>query len=138
MDNVADMLTIIRNGYLARKPTVSFPISNFKYELAKTLENHKYVGKTQRKDNLISVDLIYVDRKPKLKTIKKISKQGLRVYSKSKHLKTIKGGRGDLIISTPKGVMSAKDAKKKKYLEKSLWRWHHCKKDCTNSARIIV
>lgn len=113
MDTIADMLTIIRNGYLAKKIEANVPYSKFKFELVKVLEKQKYIGKVQKKDNFINIELLYDHRKPKISEIKKISKQGLRIYSKSKHLRSIKGGRGDLIVSTPAGVMTAKDAKKK-------------------------
>ena len=54
VDPIANMLTIIRNGYLAHKPSVTFSISKFKFELAKVLESQKYIGKVQKKDkNLI-------------------------------------------------------------------------------------
>lgn len=113
MDTIADMLTIIRNGYLAKKQTVSLPYSKFQLEIAKVLEKQNYIGNIQKKDNFINIELLYENKKPKITSINKISKQGLRIYSKSKRLKSVKGGRGSLIISTPSGVMTAQDAKKK-------------------------
>ena len=114
MHPIADMLTIIRNGYMAKKPAVSIPFSKFKLEVVKILEKEGYVGKVNKNDNKIDVDLVYEKQKPKVNQIKKVSKLGLRVYSKSKHLKSVKGGRGIYIISTPLGVMTDKDAKHKK------------------------
>lgn len=113
MDTIADMLTIVRNGYLAKKREVLVPHSNFKLDIAKVLEKQKYIGKVLKNDNFIKIELLYENRKPRINEIKKISRQGLRIYSKSKRLKSIKGGIGDLIVSTPEGVMVAKDAKKK-------------------------
>ncbi|OGD85466.1 30S ribosomal protein S8 [Candidatus Curtissbacteria bacterium RBG_13_35_7] len=113
MDPVADMLTIIRNGYLAHKQQVSVPYSKFKLEIAKVLEKNNYISNVKKEKNSISIDLIYVVNKPKIHQIKKISKLGLRNYSKSKNIKTIKGGKGTIVISTPKGVMTGYDAKKK-------------------------
>jgi len=114
MDPIANMLTIIRNGYMAKKSEVSFPFSKFKLEVAKILEKEGYLSKVDKKDSLISASLVYEKQEPKLNQIKKISKLGLRVYSKSKHLKSHKGGRGIYIISTPLGVMTDKDARYKK------------------------
>ena len=114
MDPIADMLTIIRNGYMAKKSGVSFPFSKFKLEVAKILEKEGYLSKVNKNGSLISAGLIYEKQEPKLNQIKKISKLGLRVYSKSKHLKSHKGGRGIYIISTPLGVMTDKDARHKK------------------------
>ena len=99
---------------MAKKSEVSFPFSKFKLEVAKILEKEGYLSKVDKKDSLISASLVYEKQEPKLNQIKKISKLGLRVYSKSKHLKSHKGGRGIYIISTPLGVMTDKDARYKK------------------------
>ena len=114
MDPVADMLVAIKNGYLAKKVQILVPFSKFKYEIAKVLENEKFVGKTAKKDNQILIELFYEDGKPKITDIKRVSKLGLRVYEKSKNLKKIKGGRGILIITTPKGLMTGEQGKAKK------------------------
>jgi len=113
VDPIADMLTIIKNGYMVSKSSVSVPFSKFKLGIAQILEKEGYVGKVHKNDNKISVDLVYEKQKPKINEIKKVSKLGLRIYSKSKHLKSVKGGRGMYIISTPQGVMTEKEAKKK-------------------------
>lgn len=114
MDPVADMLVAIKNGYLAKKMKILVPFSKFKYEIAKVLENEKFVGKTAKKDNQISIELSYEDGNPKITDIKRVSKLGLRVYEKSKNIKKIKGGRGILIITTPEGLMTGERAKAKK------------------------
>ena len=114
MDPVADMLVAIKNGYLAKKVQILVPFSKFKYEIAKVLENEKFVGKTAKKDNQILIELFYEDGKPKITDIKRVSKLGLRVYEKSKNLKKIKGGRGILIITTPQGLMTGEQGKAKK------------------------
>ena len=113
MDPIADMLVAIKNGYMAKKSQVLVPYSKFKFEIAKVLEKENFVGKTQKKDNLLLVDIVYDNKNPKLHQIKKISKLGLRIYIKSKNIKKVKGGRGITIVSTPKGVMTGHDAKKK-------------------------
>lgn len=113
MDPIANMLVSIKNGYMAKKPIISVPYSKFKWQIAKVLEKEKFVGAVGKKDTLITFDLIYENNNPKIHDIKQISKQGLRIYSKSKHIKTIKGGRGAVIISTPQGVITGKEAKNK-------------------------
>ena len=113
MDPLANMIVAIKNGYMARKPYVLVPYSKFKWQIVKVLENEKLVGQVAKKDNKIDIALIYEAKSPKINQIKQISKQGLRIYSKVKHLKSVKGGRGTVIISTPKGVMTDKDARKK-------------------------
>src|SRR4030042_2613408 len=113
MDPIADMLTVIRNGYMAQKQSVSVPYSKFKMEIAKLLETEKFLGKVTKKDKNIDAELLYDNKKPKIVKIQRVSKLGLRIYSKSKNIKKIKGGRGLSVISTPKGLMSGKEARVK-------------------------
>lgn len=114
MDPVADMLTIIRNGYMAKKSQVLVPYSKFKIEIAQVLEKEKFVAGVKKEESKIKIDLVYSGHKPKLSHVKKISKPGLRVYTKSKNIRKVKGGKGVIIISTPKGVMTDKVAKTEK------------------------
>ena len=99
---------------MAGKSSVSVPHSKFKLAVAKVLEAQKFVSNVQKEKNAININLLYEDGKPKIADIKKVSKLGLRVYAKAKSIKTIKGGRGITVISTPRGVMTGKEAKAKK------------------------
>ena len=114
MDPIADMITIIRNGYLAYKGDVLVPYSKFKEQIAHVLAKENFIAGIKKDGENIKIDLLYEGGKPKIKEIKKVSKLGLRVYSKSKKLGEVKGGRGIYIVTTPKGVMSSKEAKTKK------------------------
>lgn len=114
MDPIADMLVTIKNGYMANLPRVAVPFSKFKIEIAKLLEKEKYIGKIESKDKKINIELLYENQRPKIDQIKKVSKLGLRVYTNSKKIPQVLGGKGLVIISTPKGVMSGKEAKAKK------------------------
>ncbi len=114
MDPIADMLISIKNAYMAKKSSLIVPYSKFKLEVVKVLEKEKFVGTVNKKDSVINIDLIYTDQGAKISQIKKVSKNGLRVYTKSKNIKSVRGGRGMFIVSTPKGVMSGSDAKNKK------------------------
>lgn len=114
MDPIADMFTIIRNGYMAKKSQVLVPYSKFKIEIAQVLEKEKFVAGATKQESKIKIDLIYSGKKPKLSHVKKISKPGLRVYTKSKNIRKVKGGKGIIIISTPKGVMTGNIAKTEK------------------------
>ena len=114
MDPVADMLVSIKNGYMAKKPQVLVPFSKLKFEIAKVLEEAKFVSKIAKRESQILIELSYDAGKPKITDIKKVSKLGLRIYEKAKNIKTIKGGRGIVIVSTSKGVMTGKVAKSKK------------------------
>lgn len=113
MDPIADMLIIIKNGYMAKKPNVTVPYSKFKLEIAKAVEVSKFVGKVTKEDKIINIELIYENQKPKLTEIKRVSKLGLRVYAKKKDIKLVKGGKGLFLLSTPQGVMSGQAARAK-------------------------
>lgn len=111
MDPIANMLVAIKNGYMAKKPSITVPYSKLNLEIAKVIEDAKFIGKVEKTDLKINIDLSYENQKPKVTEIKRISKLGLRVYTKSKDIKKVKGGKGDYIVSTPKGVMTGKKAK---------------------------
>jgi len=114
MDSIANMIVTIKNGYLARKDEVVLPFSKFKFEVAKVLEKAGFVKKVTKSENNVKVELLYTeDKKPRITEIKKVSKQGLRIYTKSKNIRPVKGGRGVTVISTPKGVMTQKEAQKR-------------------------
>ncbi|MDO8487292.1 MAG: 30S ribosomal protein S8 [Candidatus Curtissbacteria bacterium] len=113
MDSIADMLITIKNGYMAKKLSVSVPYSKFKLEIAKVIEASKFIGKVQREERNINIELVYENQKPKITEIKRVSKLGLRVYAKKKDIKMVKGGKGLYILSTPQGVMTGQAAKAK-------------------------
>ncbi len=114
MDPIANMLVSIKNGYMAKKLQVNVPYSRFNLSLAQVLEKEKFIGKVQKADNQIEIELIYPNQKPRLTQVKRISKPGLRVYTKSKNIKSVKGGKGIYVVSTPQGLMSGHDARSKK------------------------
>ena len=114
MDPVADMLVIIKNGYLAKKREVLVPFSKFKFEIAKVFEKEKFIDSVKKEDKKIKMNLSYPDNTPALSDVKRVSKLGLRIFVKSKNIPQIRGGRGMVVISTSKGVMTGKDAKSKK------------------------
>lgn len=113
---VGDMISAIRNGYMANLASVVIPYSSYKEAVARVLENEGYLGsvKIEEKDgkkNLV-FSLKYNERKPQLTEIKLISKPGLRRYVKTKEVKKVLGGLGIVILSTPKGVLTGKMARK--------------------------
>ena len=112
MDNVADALIRIKNGYQANKQSVSVKFSNLVFKLMKLLQAEGYLEAVLRKEREIIVSLKYVDRKPALSDIKRISKPSLRVYKGVANLPKVLNGLGIAIISTPKGLMTDKDARK--------------------------
>ena len=117
-DPIADMLTRIRNGLNANLTTVEIPCSKVKVEIARILKQEGYIndytvaGETA-KEKTITVELKYGPEKQKvISGLKRISKPGLRVYAKGDNLPRVLNGLGVAIISTSKGLMADRDARK--------------------------
>ena len=112
-DPIADMLTRIRNANQMRNKEVSMPTSKMKVEIAKILENEGFIEGFNVKDNTLTLTLKYAENKERVITVlKRISKPGLRVYAGATEIPKVLNGLGIAIISTPKGVMTDKLARK--------------------------
>ncbi len=116
-DPIADMVTRIRNAQVARHEQVLMPASNIKKAIAKILLDEGYIkGVDFIDDGLqgqIRITIKYAQGKqPVIKGLKRISKPGLRVYAKNEELPKVLNGLGIAIISTSKGLMSDKEARK--------------------------
>ena len=117
-DVVADMLTRIRNANSAKHETVDIPASNMKTAIAQILLDEGYikgfeVKDTDNKQGVITVTLKYGENKARvLQGIKRVSKPGLRIYSSCSELPRVRNGLGVAIISTSKGIMTDKRARK--------------------------
>lgn len=119
-DPIADMLTRIRNANIAKHDTVDIPSSKIKLAIADILVNEGYIEKYDLVDNGnfkdIRVTMKYgADKNHKIITgLKRISKPGLRIYAGAEDLPRVLGGLGIAIISTNKGVITDKEARKQK------------------------
>ena len=116
-DPIADMLTRIRNAQVAKHDSVTMPASNMKKNIAKLLLEEGYIKSYEFIDDglqgSIKITLKYLDKKqPVIVGLKRISKPGLRVYAACEDLPKVLGGLGIAIISTSKGVMTDKAARK--------------------------
>jgi small subunit ribosomal protein S8 len=118
-DPIADMLTRIRNAYAAKHQKVDVPASTLKVEIARILReegfinNYKLMGETARKN--IRIYLRYGARGERIITkIERVSKPGCRVYSGSKTLPKVLGGLGINIVSTSRGLMTDRQARREK------------------------
>ena len=116
-DPIADMLTRIRNANIVSHEDVEMPSSKLKVELAKVLKEEGYITDYTEKEvgkfKVLSITLKYDEaHKPVISNLKRVSKTGLRVYSKSKDLPQVFGGLGIAIISTSKGLMTDRKARK--------------------------
>jgi len=125
-DPIADFLIRIKNGYLAKKTEVSVPYSKIKENLGKILVEEGYLEKlkipacpagrrnpkSEIRKNLV-LTLKYEKKKPALTDVQRVSKPGLRIYVDKTKIPKVLGGLGITIISTPKGLMTDKEARKK-------------------------
>lgn len=118
-DPIADMLTRIRNANIAGHDTTEMPHSIYKEELASLLKSEGYISdysvKEVGKFKILTIELKYnSDRKPIISNLRRISKPGLRVYSKYKNLPRVFGGLGVAVVSTSKGLKTDRKARKEK------------------------
>ena len=112
-DPIADMLTRIRNANQMRNKEVSMPVSKMKLEIAKILDAEGFITNYTVKDNTLTLTLKYGQNKERVITgLKRISKPGLRVYAGADEIPNVLNWLGIAIISTPKGVMTDKLARK--------------------------
>ena len=112
-DPIADMLTRIRNANQMRNKEVSMPVSKMKVEIAKILDAEGFITNYTVKENTLTLTLKYGQNKERVITgLKRISKPGLRVYAGAEEIPHVLNGLGIAILSTPKGVMTDKLARK--------------------------
>ena len=117
-DTIADMLTRIRNANSAKHETVDIPASNMKKAIAQILVDEGYIKNFQviedGKQGIIRVTLKYTgaSRTPVITGLRRVSKPGLRIYSSSEDMPRVMRGIGTAIVSTSKGVMTDKKARK--------------------------
>ncbi len=124
LDPIADMLTRIRNAQRAGHSEVIFPSSKFKKAIVDALHRRGFVGEIKKVKgesyDFIKISLKYYEKNnlnksvPAIKQLKRVSKEGQRIYISSEKIQKVKGGRGMIIMSTSKGVMSGEDARKNK------------------------
>jgi len=115
VDPIGDMLTRIRNGQMRLLNKINIPFSNFRLKILEVLKKEGYIidfniDNGKEKIKFLSVDLKYYEGRPVIKEIKRVSKPGRRVYSKSTSIPKVLNGLGLAILSTSKGVMSDTDA----------------------------
>lgn len=116
-DSIADMLTRIRNASSAKHPTVDVPASKIKRAIAQILVDEGYIKNYQLvqdgKQGIIRINLKYTENKtPVISGLRRVSKPGLRIYSNCDELPLVMKGLGIAIVSTSKGVMTDKEARK--------------------------
>jgi small subunit ribosomal protein S8 len=118
-DPIADLLTQIRNGQTAKKKSIKLPSSKNKVAIVKVLQEEGYIEsyniiKEAANKSLLEIKLKYYNGSSVIQRIERVSRSGLRIYKSMSKLPVVLGGLGIAIISTSKGVMSDKQARKAK------------------------
>ncbi|MCL1602969.1 30S ribosomal protein S8 [Succinatimonas hippei] len=114
-DPIADLLTRIRNGQAAGKVSVSLPSSKQKLAIANLLVKEGYIASAKESGDVkkvLEIELKYYEGKPVVEMIQRVSRPGLRVYKKCRDLPRIMNGLGIAVISTSKGLMTDRAARK--------------------------
>ena len=115
-DPIADMLTRIRNAIVAKKETVAIPASKMKKAIAEILLAEGFISAVDYEEESVQgtiyITLKYMNKESVINGLKRISKPGLRVYATSEKLPKVLGGMGIAILSTSKGILTDKQARK--------------------------
>jgi small subunit ribosomal protein S8 len=113
-DPIADLLTRIRNGIMARHTRVLIPSSKMKVAIAAILKEEGYIRDfdvvQDNPQGTLRISLRYVEKRAVISQIKRVSKPGLRVYTKRDGIPRVRGGLGTAILSTPQGIMTGRKA----------------------------
>ncbi len=114
-DPISDLLVRLYNASLVRKEEISLPFSSIKLAIAQVLAREGYVGPVESgKKAALTIPLNYRDGKPAIQGIKRISKPSRRMYMGVRDIRSVKQGYGLLILSTPQGIMTGKEAREKR------------------------
>ncbi|MEL6268504.1 MAG: 30S ribosomal protein S8 [Chloroflexota bacterium] len=122
-DPIADMLTRIRNALMISRPTVDIPSSRLKVEIARILLEEGYINGYQVVEGEASYPIIRVElkyygdrrnRKPVITNIERVSKPGRRIYRGRREMPRVLSGAGIAIVTTPRGVMTAQQARRQR------------------------
>lgn len=117
-DQIADFITRIRNAIMVGKTEIRVPTSKLKLAVAEGLRDAKFIESVEIEDakprGILHVVINKAGENAKINEISKVSKPGRRVYTSADEIPKVKSGRGIVLISTSKGVMSGQDAKKQR------------------------
>jgi small subunit ribosomal protein S8 len=116
-DLLADTFTMIRNAIMAKKENLDVPASRMTKSVLEILKRENYIDNYKliedKKQGILRIYLKYTGKKPAIMTIKRVSRPGLRIYSKKDKIPVVLRGRGIAILSTSKGILTDKEAKEK-------------------------
>lgn len=113
-DQMSDFVARMRNGYKARLRVLEVPATRLVRRVAEELSQAGFAGEVKEENGVLIIELKYKGKEPAITGIKRVSKPGARIYSGAARIPRVLGGLGMSILTTPKGVMSEKKAKKLK------------------------
>lgn len=117
-DQVADLITRIRNAIMVGKNEIRVPTSKLKVAVAEGLKKNHFIADVEVEEDkpraILHITINRVDEAPRIHEIVKISKPGRRIYAGADEIPTIKSGRGIVLVSTSKGIMTGAEAKKER------------------------
>ena len=125
-DPISDLIIRIKNAGTVRKETVSMPHSKLKQAIAEVLKNHKFISSVEVKgkgvDATLEIGIAYNGTTPRVNGVERVSKSSLRVYKGADEINSVQNGFGSMIISTSKGIMTDKEARKAKIGGEALFK----------------
>ena len=128
-DSIGDFIIQLKNAGNAGLESVSVPYSEFKFKVAEKLKEKDFVKSVSKKGKKIKkfleIEISYKDknnRKPKINDVARISKPSRRIYKKTSEIFPVKYGKGALILSTPEGILTGEEARKKKVGGEALFK----------------
>lgn len=113
-DPISDFLVRLQNASMVGHTSVSLPYSSIKNAIAKILEREGYLTSVSKKNNTLVVGLAYNGSRPAINGVKRISKPSRRMYMGVRDVRPVRGGHGLLVLSTPAGVVTGKEAREKR------------------------
>ncbi len=126
-DPISDLVIRIKNASSAGKATLSIRHTNFIESVAHALKKAGYLSTVEKKKDstsfpVLEIGLIYFGKEPRVHNVERISKPSRRIYTRASDLRTFRSGFGNVVLSTPKGVLIDTDAKKQKVGGEVLFR----------------
>ncbi len=117
---IADMLIRIKNAYLVKEDRVSVPFSKIKLSIAQILKEHGYLTEVERRKHkskkseheYLDLSLRYGDNGPAFNDVRIVSRPSRHLYAKAREMKPVHSGYGIAVVSTPKGIMTSREARK--------------------------
>ena len=116
MDQIANMMNMIKNANRVEHEIVVVSYSKIKKAIADALLKHGYIKSINKKTKngfpVLEIGLVYVDSEPKIKGVERVSKSSCRIYKGVKEIKPFRHGYGSMFLTTPKGILTDKEARK--------------------------